>query len=210
MTKLYITRHGQTEWNLEGRLQGQLDSKLTTLGKNQAEWLGERLLTEEIDVIVSSSSGRAISTAEIIRGKRNIDILHNDNFKEIYLGKWEGQLNTEIKKRWQEEYTNFWDFPHLYKPIGGETFSQIIARASSEVEKIISKYEGKNILIVTHAVVLKAIITYFENKDLKDFWSGTFMNSTCLNIIEIKKNSRNFILQGDISHYQVKENAVVM
>ncbi|ACR79335.1 MULTISPECIES: histidine phosphatase family protein [Kosmotoga] len=205
MTKLYITRHGQTEWNLEGRIQGQKDSKLTTLGEKQAEWLGERLKNVEIDVIISSSSGRAIRTAEIIRGKRNIEIVPNDNLREIHFGQWEGQLHAEIKKYWPDEYRNFWNFPHLYKPVGGETFLQVLDRVSNEVEKIISKYEGKNILIVTHAVVLKALIAYFENKDLMDFWSGAFMYPTCLNIVEIKEDSRKIVLQGDISHYQANE-----
>jgi len=208
MTKLYITRHGQTKWNLEGRMQGQKDSKLTSLGQKQAEWLGERLNDDDIDIIISSSSGRAIETAEIIRGKRNIEIIPNDNLREIHLGQWEGQLHTEIERIWTEEQRSFWNSPHLYKPVGGETFSEVLDRASGEVEKIISKYEGKNILIVTHAVVLKALITYFENKDLKDFWSGAFMHSTCLNIVEIKKDSRNIILEGDISHYQVEEGAI--
>lgn len=208
MTKLYITRHGQTEWNLEGRMQGQKDSKLTELGEKQAEWLGERLNDDDIDIIISSSSGRAMQTAEIIRGKRNVEIVPDDNLREIHLGQWEGQLSEEIERLWKEEQRNFWDFPHLYEPVEGETFSQVLDRASNEVEKIISKYKGRSILIVTHAVVLKALIAYFENKDLKDFWSGAFMHSTCLNIVEIKKDSRDIILQGDISHYQVEENAI--
>jgi probable phosphoglycerate mutase len=208
MAKLYITRHGQTEWNLEGRMQGQKDSKLTALGEQQGEWLGERLNNDEIDIIISSSSGRAVRTAEIIRGKRNIEIIPNDNLREIHLGQWEGQLHKDIEKYWLEEHRNFWKFPHLYKPLGGETFLQVLDRVSNEVEKIISKYEGKNVLIVTHAVVLKALITYLENKNLEDFWSGAFMHSTCLNIVEIKKESRDFILQGDISHYKVEEKVI--
>ncbi len=207
MTNLYITRHGQTEWNLEGRMQGQKDSNLTELGEQQAEWLGERLNDVELDIIISSSSGRAFRTAKIIRGERNIEIIPNDNLREIHFGEWQGQLHTEIEAIWPEEYKNFWNFPHLYKPLEGETVLQLLDRVSNEVEKIISKYEGKNVLIVAHGVVLKALIAYFENKDLKDFWKGTFMHSTCLNIVEIKKESREIILQGDISHYPVEEPA---
>lgn len=208
MTKLYITRHGQTEWNLEGRFQGQMDSKLTSLGEIQASWLGERLNGEEIDIIISSSSGRAMDTAKIIRGNRDIKIIPNDNLREINLGIWEGKLRTDIENNWADEQKNFWNFPHLYKPIGGETYSQVLDRTSREIEKIISKHEEKNVLIVTHAVILKAIIAYIENKDLKGFWSGAFMNSTCLNIVEINKDCRNFILQGDISHYKAEETVI--
>lgn len=208
MTKLLITRHGETEWNLEGRMQGQKDSKLTELGKRQARWLGERLNEEKIDIIISSSSGRAIATSQLIRGDRDIEIISNDNLREIDLGEWEGMLHKEIEKLWEEERRNFWNFPHLYQPVGGETFSKFLDRVSGEVEQIISKYEGKNILIVAHAVVLKALITYFENKDLEDLWSGEFMHSTCLNILEIKNDRRKFLLKGDISHYRDVENAI--
>ncbi|KAB3529397.1 histidine phosphatase family protein [Alkaliphilus serpentinus] len=202
MTKLFITRHGQTAWNIEGRLQGQKDSRLTELGEKQARWLGESLKDVDIDLIISSSSGRAYRTAEIIRGNRKIDIVPNNNLMEMNIGEWEGQLHTEIEEHSPDQQRNFWNFPHMYKPRGGETFYQVLDRASNEIEKIISEHEGKNILIVTHAVVLRALITYFEKKDIKDFWNGTFMHSTCLNIVDVGKDIRTFILQGDISHYQ--------
>lgn len=206
MTKLYITRHGQTEWNLEGRIQGQKDSNLTELGEKQATWLGERLKHTEIDVIISSSSGRAMRTADLIRGNRNIELLANENLVEMNIGDWEGQLHVTIEEHSPDEQKNFWNFPHLYKPRGGETFEQVFDRVSNEIEKVILEHEGKNILIVTHAIVLKTLITYFENKEIKDLWTGKFMHSTCLNIVEIKNNSRAFILQGDTSHYLAEED----
>lgn len=209
MTKLYITRHGQTEWNVEGKLQGRLDSKLTPLGESQAQWLGERLKDERIDIIVSSSSGRAIATSKKIRGERKINIIPNDNFREMYLGRWEGMLYTDVEKLWPEEHNNFWNFPHLYKPVGGETFSQVIDRVGKEIERIITWYKGKNILIVTHAIALKGIIAYIEKKDLKDFWSGAFMYPTCLNILEVNEDSRKFVLMGDTSHYKVEEEEAI-
>jgi len=113
MAKIYITRHGETEWNIEGRLQGRKDSRLTALGEKQAEWFEKRLNKVQIDIIISSSSGRALRTAEIIRGKRNIDIVPNDNLREIYLGQWEGLFHAEIKEDWPEEQRNFWKYPHL-------------------------------------------------------------------------------------------------
>ena len=208
MTKLFITRHGQTEWNLEGRMQGQKDSKLTELGEVQASWLGERLSGEKIDLIISSSSGRAFRTAEIIRGERDIEIIPNDNLIEMHFGDWEGELHTDIEINYPDQQHNFWNNPHLYQTSTGETFDQVFERVSNEIEKIISDNEGKNILIVTHAVVLKSLITYFENKEIKDLWTGAFMHSTSLNIVEINDNHREIVLQGDISHYQNEEQTI--
>ncbi len=202
MTKLYLTRHGQTEWNVERRIQGQKDSALTPLGEKQAKWLGERLNEVAVDVIISSSSGRAIRTAEIIRGDRKIPLVANDNLREISLGKWEGMLHTEAERSYPEEHRNFWHFPHLYRPVGGETFPQAWSRLSNEVEQLISVYNNRTILIVTHATALKTILAYFENKELKDLWTGPFMKSTCLNLVEIKNGDRKVIFKGDISHYR--------
>ncbi|WP_105615878.1 histidine phosphatase family protein [Vallitalea okinawensis] len=201
MTKVYITRHGQTKWNVEGRMQGQKDSRLTTLGQNQAKWLGDSLKDIPIDIIISSSSGRTISTAELIRGDRNIEIIPNDNLREMYIGEWEGMLHTEVEELYPEQRFNFWHNPHLYEPMSGESFADVLVRASNEIEDIITTYKNKNILIVTHAITLKSLIAYFEKKEIKDLWTGAFMKSTCLNILEIDGDNRNFILQGDTSHY---------
>ena len=117
MTRLYLTRHGQTEWNVERRMQGQQDSPLTELGKEQAKWLGERLHDVGLDVIFSSSSGRAIRTAEIIRGTRKISIIPSDNLREIALGQWAGMLHTEVERIYPGEHRNFWHFPHQYQKV---------------------------------------------------------------------------------------------
>lgn len=203
MTRLYITRHGQTEWNLAGRMQGQKDSPLTELGMSQAKLLGERLKKESIDVIISSSSGRALSTAQLIRGNRDIEILENDNFREINMGEWEGKLHSDIEEKFPEEKNNFWKAPHIYKATsGGETFFEVVKRTSGEVEKIIEAYHDKNVLIVTHAVSLKSLLLYFENKEMDKFWEGAYMHSTCLNIIDICGDERKIVMAGDIAHLE--------
>lgn len=90
-TTIYLVRHGQTEWNVLHRFQGHMDSPLTKLGIQQAEWLGEALQHDPIDLIYSSTSNRAFHTAEIIRGNRDVAVTACDEFKEINLGVWEGQ-----------------------------------------------------------------------------------------------------------------------
>lgn len=203
MTTLYLTRHGETQWNEAGRFQGQKNSPLTDKGKLQAKWLGERLNDAKLDVIISSSSGRAIQTAEIISKISNVQVIPNDNLREINLGQWEGLYRTEIEKNYPIEFNNFWNYPHLYTPCGGETFLQLLSRLSTEIEKILLQYKDKTILIVAHAVVLKTLMVYFENKAIKDLWSGGFMKSTSLTKIEVTGASKSIIFKGDISHYKL-------
>lgn len=202
-TSLYMTRHGQTLWNEVGKMQGQLNSELTELGKQQAIWLGERLNDVDIEIIISSSSKRAVDTAELIRGSRDIKIVKKEGLREMHLGSWQGMYFQDIKENYPKAYDDFWHHPHKYEPVDGESFEQLNQRVVNEVESIIKKYEDKNILIVTHGVVLRALITYFEHKALKEFWQGIHMDSTCLNLLEINGEERKFLYQGDVSHHKV-------
>jgi probable phosphoglycerate mutase len=86
MITLYITRHGETEWNKEKRMQGWLDSNLTESGIKNAVSLGERLKETEFTAIYSSPSGRTKATTSLIRGERDIPVIYDENLKEIKLG----------------------------------------------------------------------------------------------------------------------------
>lgn len=203
MTRFYLTRHGETEWNIERRMQGRLDSSLTALGKAQAERLGERLKDTPLNLIITSPSGRAVRTAELIRGDRAIPILTNGNLQEIDLGEWEGHLDSEIGLNYPEAHRNFWQFPHLYKPTGGgETFAEVRDRVSREIERIAEAYPDQEILLVTHAVVLKSLLAHFDQSDPRELWNGPFMKATSLSVIEFEGDRRHVVLRGDISHYE--------
>lgn len=214
MTKIYFTRHGETQWNLEGRMQGWLDSPLTDLGSQQAQWLADRLIEDKItfDIVFSSSSGRAVQTAKTIIGNQGTPLVLRDTLREMSFGQWEGQRHDDVCEAYPTEHNNLWHGPHLYQSIGGESFEQVIHRTRDEFLKIVSAYEGKTILIVAHAIVCKALIAYVEDKPLSEFWSGPFMEPTCLNLVEIaqmpvnpadlKCEDMTLVLQGDVSHYK--------
>ncbi|UOQ44780.1 histidine phosphatase family protein [Halobacillus salinarum] len=206
MTKIYLTRHGQTEWNVEGRMQGTQDSALTSLGVKQAEWLGSSLQSEPMDLIISSSSGRAVKTAELIRGTRNIPLETNDRLKEINLGEWEGRLQSQIQKFFPYEYKHFWEEPHLYESTEGEDFAEVIERAGRELEQLALDNEGKTILVVTHAVVLKCLMAYFEEKPVRDVWSGAYMHSTSLSLVERAAGEWKVHFQGDTAHHEASSS----
>lgn len=202
VTRLYITRHGETLWNTQRRMQGHKDSELTEKGRKQAEQLAKAMAEVELEAVYSSSSGRTMQTALIIAGKRSIPIIPMDSLREINLGEWEGHVFTEVEEKYPEEHRNFWKFPHLYVPVGGEKFSEVIRRMEDTLQTLIKRHDGKNILIVTHAVSLKAIMMIVENKELKDLWSGDFIQPASLNIVEYDNGKWTAIKWGDISHYE--------
>jgi probable phosphoglycerate mutase len=103
-TNLYLTRHGQTTWNVEHRVQGHLNSPLTDLGLEQASRLGYALSDVHFDAIYSSPSPRALRTAEIIRGTRPSRIIPHDSLREMHMGDWEGLRFDEIESTYPVQY----------------------------------------------------------------------------------------------------------
>jgi len=203
MSKIYITRHGETEWNKVRRMQGQQDSPLSSLGVKQATWLSNKLKNVNIDIIYSSSLKRAIHTANIIRNERPIDIIPSDELKEIYLGNWEGKLMSEVEKEYPIHFNHFWKSPEHYEPIDGESFQDLTNRVNNFFETIIHKHKDKNILIVGHAIVLKGLINAkLNNGDVAKFWDSPMLYPTSLTIADVNDNNIKFEIIGDTSHYK--------
>lgn len=201
MAKLYITRHGQTQWNEERRLQGSKNSALTKLGLQQAMWLSKALIDVEFDAIYASPLERAQTTAEILRADRKIEIQTIDDLRECNFGIWEGWRIDEIDEKFPEESHNFWNQPELYKPIDGETFESVEERVLATIKKIGEEKEG-NILIVAHGIVVKVLMNYFMKLGIETLWEN-FVKPTSLSIVDFKSlDDYDVRLYGDTSHYK--------
>lgn len=202
MTTLYITRHGETEWNTEGRMQGWNDSPLTNLGINQAYWLYERLKEMDFHAIYSSPAGRAYKTAEILKGGRDIEIIAHDALKEMNLSEWEGLDQNQIKKKDEEQFYNYWKAPQLYKSMGGEDFVELQHRVTSGIREIVENHKDETILIVTHTMALKALMASLRNKPISTMWDPPFIKQTSLTIIEIDDDKIKIKMYADDSHHK--------
>ena len=200
MLKLYLVRHGQTEWNVQKRMQGWEDSSLTEKGVNNAIALRKKLEGVEFAATYTSTSERTIETAKLIIEKRNLAINTNEDLREINLGEWEGKTLDEIKDFYPEQYKYFWENPALYEPIGGETFEQLINRAIKVLNYIISKHINGSILVITHSVILKSLLMHVKGKTVKDLWAPPFIHDTSLSIVEIENEVYSLKSEGDITH----------
>ncbi|NLP13977.1 MAG: histidine phosphatase family protein [Clostridium sp.] len=200
--RIYITRHGETQWNKKGLMQGWKNSDLTEKGIENAKRLGESLKDINFDVIYTSPLGRANETAKCINGNKDTKIVLVESLKEMGFGIWEGMENSKLKELYSEQYNNFWERPHLYKPHeNGESFEELLLRVKTAWNEIL-KAGGNNILIVTHAVVLKTLYMILKNLDLKDLWNPPFMKDTSLTIVEVIGNKVKIILEADTSHLE--------
>ena len=117
MIKIYFVRHGQTQWNREGKFQGSLNSPLTEEGVNQANRLANKFESGNFifNKVYSSPLGRAFNTAELIT-KYKQEIIPINEFREISVGDMEGVIFQEFKTKFPDEYHNFFHNPTVYNP----------------------------------------------------------------------------------------------
>lgn len=203
MTKVYLTRHGKTLWNLEKRLQGFGNSELTNEGIEQAYELRKRLSDIDIDVIYTSPIKRAYETARIIKGDKNIKFVIDDRLKEINFGDYEGSTEAELLKqgRGQEISKIFSGEMDISAP-GGETLRELSYRVSKLLDEILLIEDNKSILIVTHGTTLKAIVGYFRNS--KELYNEIMGQCT---LTKINCSGKNFEFEyiNDGCHLNNKE-----
>ena len=200
MLNIYLTRHGETEWNTEHRLQGWKDSNLTERGIEGAKALHDHLIDIDFDAVYSSPSKRAFKTAEIIVGERNIKIVSDDNLKEIFLGDWEGKTTMDIEQLYPRDYHNYFKAPHLYDRCDSESLVQVQNRALETINKIAKEKKSGNVLIVTHGVTLKLIMSYFEKRSLENLWEPPYILNTSVSLIAFENDEASIALYADTSH----------
>lgn len=167
--KLYLVRHGETDWNLESKIQGQTDTSINDNGRKQAQELAERVVEElgAIKRIYSSRQKRALETAQIIGRKLSVSPVVHQGLEEICLGEWEGYTWKQVKETFSEEY-RIWHQNRRYQvPPGGESYQQLLDRLLPALDGIIKK-EGQDVLIVTHSAVIMTLMSYIYDTPFED------------------------------------------
>ncbi|MDC2867697.1 MULTISPECIES: phosphoserine phosphatase 1 [unclassified Bacillus (in: firmicutes)] len=201
-TMVYITRHGETEWNVEKRMQGRKNSNLTETGILQAKQLGKRMKDIPLEVIYSSPSGRAMHTAQLIKGDRDIPIVADEHLYEIDMGVWEGHTQVELQEKYPKEFDLFWNAPHQYETKSGESFYDARIRVLKGLEYILKKHEGESVLLVSHAITSLLMMGHFEQRLIENIWNGPFMHSASLSMVEVKAGESTIHLFADIAHFE--------
>ncbi len=201
MTKVYLTRHGETEWNRQGRFQGSKNSELTDKGILAAELLASRIEEINLDCIVSSPLKRAYNTAEIVRGNKNIDIIKHNGFKEINLGDFEGMRWDEIHEKHGEVIGRITEDPFNNRYPNGENLMEFYSRVEAALKEVIEKCRNKSILIVAHGGTIKCIESYIRKFKIDKDWMGNVVQNCSLSCFEINKtNEIKEVFYNDIEH----------
>lgn len=167
--KIYLVRHGETDWNQAGLLQGQTDIDLNAQGFDQAAEAAERLKDVPFEIAFCSPLIRARHTAETIVGDRKISLTADERLRELNFGPWEGVDIRTIKDETSQPFTN----PGGYiPPEGAESFEQLYARSGEFVEQVLLPLEGTydTVLVVAHGGVNRSILNPVLQIPVSDFW----------------------------------------
>ncbi|MDW7671303.1 MAG: histidine phosphatase family protein [Bacillota bacterium] len=201
MTKVFLMRHGQTRWNLEERFQGSGDSPLTEEGKLQAVQAAERLKDLQLAAVYSSPRKRAIQTAMPVAQTLNLEVIEQPGLEEIALGEWEGKMYSEIKTLDPEGYHSFFHHPELFSGArGGESLQEVKQRSVSTVEELAEKHSGQKILVVSHAVTIRLLLTHYLPCSINDLWNIARISQTSLSEIKFDGDRRQVGLIGCTDH----------
>ena len=154
--RVVVLRHGQTAYNLAGRVQGQLDVPLDTEGLAQAARAGAALAGAAFASVVASDLARAFVTATLVAGE--VPVVPDARLRELSLGAWQGLTTAEIKDRWPQEYAE-WQAGEDVARGGGETYGEAAARAVPCVSDAVAALPvGGTLLVVTHGGTARALL----------------------------------------------------
>lgn len=202
--KLYIIRHGETEWNVLKRFQGRSDIPLNEEGRRLAAVTSEALAEVPFTRIYTSPLKRAYETAMILKRDRDIPVIEEPRIIEIGFGEYEGLCCAKDHYNIPDPaFLNFFDQPEIYQPPrGAESIEELKRRTADFLEEIVHNkaMEHDTILVSTHGAALRGLLSYITHADTADFWKGGVHKNCAVTIVDVK-GGKAFILEEGKTYY---------
>jgi len=171
MTSIYLVRHGITQANKENRFGGRTDEELLPEGKDQILQVGERLKKSCITSVYCGPAKRTLQSAELLGDLLNVPCFSLQELDEINIPHWDGLTKDEIRQHYNEEYPTWLNNPETFRLQGCETLKQVQERAVAAVNKMLAQQNSGNLLLVSHLIVLRCLVLYFRELEIKNFRS---------------------------------------
>ena len=181
--RLYLIRHGEVEGAAGGRVFGRTDVALSETGIGQSRRLANKLARARLSAVYSSDLNRAIATAQPIAARHNLSVQINSAWREIDMGKWDGQSLTDIHQQDQELVKKLFEHPETFHYPGGESFLAFNARVQEAIKELVGTHPDEEIALVTHGGVTRAIIGTVLEMPMRT-WLRLAQGYGCLNIID--------------------------
>jgi len=183
VTRLCIVRHGETAWNAEHRVQGQLDVPLNAVGQAQAAAAAKVLSREKFDAIYSSDLSRARQTALETARLLSIDVIEDKDLRERHYGIFERLTYAEVKVRYPEDYARFDARDPEYAFRTGEKLQDFFDRSMAVLTRVARRHSGQSVLVFTHGGVLDMLYRHAKGLSIsaqRDFGiPNTGLNRVC-------------------------------
>lgn len=206
--KIYIIRHGETEWNKTGRLQGQTDIALNEKGRELAIQVGRALRDVPFRKVISSPLSRAVETARLVLDGRAVELVTDSRVEEISFGSYEGysipySSLTSFDPKYaitDDAFHYFFDAPEKYHPPkGGESIGHLVERTGDFLRELAAEDWGEEdiLLISTHGAASRALLANIKHSELKDFWKPGVPKNCSISIAETENGSWK-LLEQDI------------
>jgi broad specificity phosphatase PhoE len=196
-----LVRHGQSTWNREHRIQGQLDPPLSPEGLRQAQLLGHRLALRPFAGFYASDLERAFETAEAIGASIGQTPTPEPSLREIFLGDWEGLTTSEIAERFPQAWAAWVEKPDWDVVPGGEGAARFEARIAVAIDDIVERHPHADVLVVTHGGVIQVALHRVVGRASHGLFPFRIQNAS-ISLIE-KRNGRTVIGGvNDIAHLE--------
>jgi probable phosphoglycerate mutase len=196
---IYIIRHGTTDWNTSGRIQGHLDPPLNATGRWQAQLVSQRLTGLGATALYSSDLQRAYETAQIIGRTVGLRVVQKIGLREMHFGRWQGWTSQQIRERDPAGYAARRADPYDVPPPGGETWRRFYDRAVRALEEVLTTTAAEQIIVVTHSGVCTALGLRAQGLDCTG--RRTFSNDNCsLHTIVVAGAQWRAVCLNDVTH----------
>ena len=196
-----LVRHGQSTWNREHRIQGQLDPPLSTEGRRQAELVGRRLAGRRIEGFYASDLKRAWETAQAIGAAIGHAPEASPGLREIYLGEWEGLRTDELAQRFPDAWARWNEEPDWDLVPGGEGAEPFESRVAAALDVIFERHTHGDVLVVTHGGVIQVALHRVVGRPNHGLFPFKIQNAS---ISVVEKRDGRMIIDGsnDIAHLE--------
>jgi broad specificity phosphatase PhoE len=174
--RIFLARHGETEWNVEGRWQGHSDSRLTPRGVEQALKLAEALSDEPLAAVYSSDLPRALNTAGYVAAPHGLEPIPDHRLREIDTGLWTARLGADIRAESPAEMERWVRRPWEHRMPRGESLGEVQSRCLAFVEDRVPRHAGEAIAIISHGAVTQTILAHAMGRPLTSLWLGQVEN----------------------------------
>lgn len=172
-TLLYLVRHGETDWNVANRFQGQADTPLNGRGHSQGAALARYFVEQPIHRVYSSDLQRAKDTASYISMAKGLETEILPELREISFGIWEGMTRSEIWKQYPDQIRLWQEDPNKLAVPGAETYPVAQKRLCQTVKKLVATHWGENIVVVSHGGAIRLLLTALLEMELTGIWHFT-------------------------------------